>query len=154
MDSGANCKDDFNNLYALLLKTADSLEELIMLQDSIRESELQLILEKTQSGTKVSLYKSYLESLIDVIYDLQKKRAEREFVIFNVNEKFENLKEYKKQIAEGKNVELAIETKKEERMKLRDEQVKITEEKSASDMKLSSIRANIDVLEEKLDKID
>ena len=40
------------------------------------------------------------------IYSLQKKKAEREFVIFNVNEKFQNLAEYKKQIADMNDTEV------------------------------------------------
>lgn len=150
VESGEDSAVRFEKLYALLQKTADSLEELIALQDVIRDAELQVIIQKTTAGTKVSLYKEYLESLIDMLYDLQKKKAEREFVIYNVNEKFENLKEYKKQIAEGKNIEIEIENRKEEKAKLREEQLRVTEDKSKSDMKIAEIRSTIQVLEEKL----
>ena len=153
VDNNASSKENFEKLYGILERTAESLEELIVLQDSIRESEQEISIQKAQYGAKITLCKDYLESLIDVIYDLQKKKAEREFVIFNVNEKFENLKEYKKQIAEGKNIEIEIETKKEERMRLRDEQIRVTEEKSKSDMKISEIRSAIDVLNEKTENI-
>lgn len=154
VDNNSQSEQNFNNLFGLLQKTSDTLEELIAVQDEVRESELKVTIEKTALGTKISVLKNYHESLIDVIYDLQRKRAEREFVIFNVNEKFENLKEYKKQIAEGKNIEIEIETKKEERMNLRDEQIRVTEDKSKSDMKISEIRANIDVLNEKITNIE
>ena len=153
VDNNSQSEQNFKGLYGLLQKTADSLEELIALQDELQEAELQITIEKTQTGTRVSLYKRNLENLIDIIYDLQKKKAEREFVIFNVNEKFEDLKEYKKQIAEGKNIEIEIDTKKEERMKLRDEQIRVTEEKSKSDMKISEIRSAIEVLNEKVSNI-
>ena len=153
VDDNSRSKENFNGLFVLLQKTSESLENLIELQDGIREMEVQVLYEKAQAGAKVSLYKAHLESLIDVLYDLQKKKAEREFVIFNVNEKFEDLKEYKKQIAEGKNIEIEIESKKEERMRLRDEQIRITEDKSKSDMKISEIRAQIDVLNEKIENI-
>lgn len=154
VDNNDDSEENFNTLRNLLQKTSDSLESLIALQDNIREAELRVIIEKIQAGTKISLYKNYQESLLDIIYDLQKKQAEREFAIFNVNEKYENLKEYKKQIAEGKNTEIEIDTKKEERTKLRDEQMRLTEEKSASDAKLAGIRTNIEVLAEKLNNCE
>lgn len=150
VDDNDMSKQNFEGLYAILQKTADSLEELISLQDSVREAELKSSLEKAQVGAKLSIYKEYQERLIDIIYDLQKKKAEREFVIFNVNENYENLKEYKKQIAEGKNIEIQIDSKKEEREKLRNEQFRVTDDKSKSDVKLSEIRSAIEVLNEKL----
>lgn len=154
VDNNDSSEENFNKLRALLQKTSDSLEGLIALQESIREEELKVVLEKTQAGTKISLYKNYQESLMEIIYDLQKKKAEREFAILNVNEKYENLKEYKKQIAEGKNIEIEIDTKKEERIKLRDEQIRITEEKTNSDSKLSQIKTNIEVLSERLNNCE
>ena len=153
VDDNSRSRENFEGLFAILQRTSDSLENLIELQEGIREMEVQVLYEKAQSGAKVSLNKAYLENLIDILHDLQRKKAEREFVIFNVNEKFEDLKEYKKQIAEGKNIEIEIESKKEERMKLRDEQIRITEDKSKSDMKISEIRAQIDVLNEKVENI-
>ena len=43
---------------------------------------------------------------------MQRKKAEREFAIINVNEQYSDLKDYKKQIAEGRNIELVIDEKK------------------------------------------
>ncbi len=154
VDNNSQSEQNFNGLFGLLQKTSDTLEELISVQDEVRESQQRVVVEKVALGAKLSILKNYQESLLSVIHDLQRKRAEREFVIFNVNEKFEDLKEYKKQIAEGKNIEIEIETKKEERMHLRDEQVRITEEKSRSDAKISEIRAGIDVLNEKVANIE
>ncbi len=150
VDNNDQSKENFEKFYELLQNTADSLEELIVLQENIRKAEIDVLVRKAQSGTKVSLLKSYLESLIDILYDLQKKKAEREFAIYNVNERYANLKEYKKQIAEGKNIELEIDLKKEERMNLRDEQIRVTEEKSKSDLKIADIKLAIEVLSEKL----
>ncbi len=154
VDNNDDGEENFNRLRELLQKTSDSLESLIMLQDNIREEEQRLVVEKTQAGTKISLYRNYQESLLEIIYDLQKKKAEREFAIYNVNEKYENLKEYKKQIAEGKNTEIEIDTKKEERTKLRDDQMRLTEEKTASDAKLAEIRTSIEVLAERLNNTE
>jgi exonuclease SbcC len=130
------------------------LEDLINLQESLREAELRMTINKAQSGTKVSIYKNYLESLIDILYDLQKKKAEREFAIYNVNEKYKNLSEYKKQIADGKNIELVIDSKKEERVKLRDEQYRINNERAEIQKQMSLASANLDVLNEKLDSTE
>ncbi len=154
VDISDDSEEDFNRLYALLQKTSDSLEELIALQDTLREAEKRILIQKTQAGTKVTIYKNYLERLIDIIYDLQKKQAEREFAISTVNERFENLKEYKKQIAEGKNIEIVIDTKKEERIKLKDDQLRVTGEKAQSDAKISEIRTAIEVLNERVSNID
>jgi chromosome segregation ATPase len=64
------------------------------------------------------------------------------------------LKEYKRQIAEGKSIELEIDKKKEERIKLKDEQLKVTGEKSQSDAKISEIKTAISVLDERTNNID
>ena len=154
VDNNDLSEENFNRLYAILQKTSDSLEELIALQDTLRDAEKHILVQKTQAGTKITIYKNYLERLIDINYDLQKKKAEREFAISTVNERFENLKEYKKQIVEGKNIELEIDIKKDERIKLKDEQLRITNEKTQSDAKLGEIKTAIEVLNERLSNID
>lgn len=154
VDNNDQSEENFNRLYALLQKTSDSLEELIALQDELREAEKYVLVQKTQAGTKITVYKNYLERLIDVFYDLQKKQAEREFAISTVNERFENLQEYKRQIAEGKNIELEIDLRKEENAKLKDEQLRVTGEKAQSDAKINEIKTAIEVLAERINSID
>lgn len=150
VDNNDASPENFEKLYSLIESAVESLEELIELQDRVRIEEGYALVRKTQAGTKITIYKSYTESLIDMLYDLQKKKAEREFVIMNVHEKYTNLAEFKKQIAEGKNIELAIDTKKEERANLKDKQFEIMAEKSKSDLKIATINAEIQVLEEKV----
>ena len=145
---------NFERLYNLIETTSNSLEELIHLQEMLRDAELRVKLNKAQAGTKVSIYKNHLEDLIDVLYDLQKKKAEREFAIYNVEQKFENLKEFKKQIAEGKNIELLIDGKKEEKLRLREDQYRVGEDKSAEQREIAKISANIDVLVEKISNFE
>lgn len=154
VDNNENSAENFENLYNLIESAIDSLEELISLQDNIRGDERRALIKKTQAGTKITVYKSYAESLINLLYDLQKKKAEREFVILNVNEKYTNLAEFKKQIAEGKNIELAIDSKKETRAKLKDQQFELMTEKSKSDLKIAQISAEISLLEEKVVNLD
>ena len=154
VDNNDESAENFRKLYNLLQTTSDSLEELIELQDVVRAEELNVIIQKTQAGTKVSVYKAYLESLIDILYDLQKKKAEREFVIYNVQEKYSSLKEYKKQIAEGKNIEIEIENQKDRRVALRDEQMRVTQEKLQSDLKLAQIRSDLTILEERVANLE
>lgn len=150
VDSNDMSKQNFEELYNLISNTASSLEELINVQNALREAEQRIIINKTQSGTKITIYRNYLESLIDVGYDLQKKRAEREFAIYNMNEKFENLGEYKKQIAEGKSIELVIDSKKEEKYKLRENQYKISGERSVVEREVANLTSQLSVQNEKL----
>ncbi len=150
VDSNDKSEENFRELYSLITNTASSLEELINVQNDLREAELRIIINKTQSGTKITIYRNYLESLIDVVYDLQKKRAEREFAIYNMNEKFQNLSEYKKQIADGKSIELVIDSKKEEKYKLRENQYKIASEKSVVEKELATLTNELSVQNEKL----
>ncbi len=154
VDVNDKSKENFDELYDLILNTANSLEALINLQNELRDAELRVIINKTQSGTKVTIYRNYLESLIDVIYDLQKKKAEREFAIYNMNEKFENLNEYKKQIAEGKSIELVIDSKKEEKYTLRENQYKITGEKAVADREMAVLNSELNVQNEKLANVE
>lgn len=150
VDGGNSAGENFERLFSLISNAADSLESLIYIQDELRDAELRTIINKTQCGTKLTVYKNYLESLIDVLYDLQKKKAEREFAIYNISEKYKNLNEYKKQIAEGKNIELAIDSKKEEKYKLRESQYKIANEKSEIEKQISELSIKLGVLDEKI----
>ncbi len=154
VDLNDKTPENFEKLKSLLSDTVTKLEELIVLEESLRTEEQRVRIIKTQSGTKVSLYKNYLENLIDIGGDLQAKKAEREFVIQSVNEKYKNLKEYKKQIADGKNVEIQIDTKKEEKAKLREDEHKIGEERIAVQKDMASAGANLDVLNEKLSSFE
>ncbi len=154
VDNNDQSEENFNKLYTLLQKTSDSLEELIALQEELREAEKYVLVQKIQAGTKITVYKNYLERLIDIFYDLQKKQAEREFAISTVNERFENLQEYKRQIAEGKNIELEIDLRKEENAKLKDEQLRVTNEKAKSDAKINEIKTSIEVFTERINSID
>ena len=151
VDDNEQSAENFERLYVLLQDTISSLENLIELQENVREDEKQALIKKTQAGTRITVYQTYVESLTDALYTLQKKKAEREFVIFNVNEKYKNLAEFKKQIAEGKNVELVIDSKKEERAKLKDRQFELTNDKSKSDLKLASIKSEIAIQQEKIE---
>lgn len=151
VDSNDESKENFENLFKLISGTIDSLEALINLQDELRDAELRIIINKTQSGTKLSIYKNYLESLIDILYDLQKKKAEREFAMYNISEKYKNLNEYKKQIAEGKNIELVIDSKKEEKYNLREKQYKITTEKADIEREIAALNSSLAVLNEKIE---
>lgn len=150
VEDNDHSKENFNKLYKLLSETSDKLEKLIDLQDMLREELLNSTIKKTQTGTKISIFKTYIEKINDILYDLQKKKAERELAIFNVNEKYKNLKEYKKQIAEGKNIELVIDSKKEEKYELKDKQTKLLIEKSKLESNISEINTKIAVLNEKL----
>ena len=149
VDNNSESESNFNKLQKLIENTAESLENLISLQDEIREAEQRVIISKTQAGTKITIYQNYLENLLEILYNLQRKKAEREFVIFNVNEKYKDLAEYKKQIAEGKNVELLIDGKKEEKYKLRERQNEIANERLKIEKDIAETKASLDVLLEK-----
>lgn len=151
VDNNNESKENFEKLYILLQDTIVSLENLIDLQDDVREDEKQAIIKKTQAGTRITVYESYLESLVEVLYSLQKKKAEREFVIFNVNEKYKNLSEFKKQIAEGKNIELLIDDKKEERAKLKDQQFDLASQKSKTELNIAKLNAEINLEQERIE---
>ncbi len=150
VDDNEDSATNFETLYSLLQETTSSLENLIDLQDKVRDDEKQAIIRKTQAGTRITIYESHLESLVEFLYSLQKKKAEREFVIFNVNEKYQNLAEYKKQIAEGKSIELTIDNKKEERANLKDQQFELMTQKSKSDLKLVSLKSEINLEQERI----
>ena len=143
-------KENFKKLFNLLTETSENLEKLIDLQDMLREQQLELVIRKTQSGVKISIYKEYIEKFNDILYDLNKKKAEREIAVLNMNEKYQNLKEYKKQIAEGKNIELVIDGKKEEKYTLKDNQTKLMIEKSILEKNITDISSKIAVYNEKL----
>lgn len=149
VDDNNESAENFQKLYNLLLGAASSLENLIDLQDSVREDEKQALILKVQAGTRLTVCESYLEQLTDISYSIQKKKAEREFVIFNVNEKYKNLAEYKKQIAEGKNIELVIDDKKDQKAKLKDQIFELATQKSKNDVKLEKIKSDIALMQDR-----
>ena len=151
VDDNDSSAENFAKLYALLQNTVSSLENLIDMQETVREDEKQALIKKTQAGTRLTLSESHLENLTELLYSLQKKKAEREFVIFNVNEKYQNLSEFKKQIAEGKNIELVIDDKKEQRASLKDQQFDLATQKSKSELVIATLRADIALQQEKID---
>lgn len=150
VDNNDNSAENFEKLYVLLQNTISSLENLMDLQDSVREDEIQAIIRKTQAGTRLSICEAHLENLTEILYSLQRKKAEREFVIFNVNEKYQNLAEYKKQIAEGKSIELVIDDKKEQRANLKDQQFELMTQKSKSELVIAKHRTEIALQQEKI----
>lgn len=151
VDSNDESAENFKKLYGLLQNTVVSLENLIDLQDTVREDEKQALINKVQAGSRLTIYESYLESLTDISYTLQKKKAEREFVIINVNEKYKNLSEFKKQIAEGKNIELLIDDKKENRAKLKDQQFELISQKSKSDVLIEKLKSDMMLMQERIE---
>lgn len=151
VDANDDSAENFEKLYTLLQNTVSSLENLMDMQELVRNDTIQAIIKKTQAGTRITVYQSYLDELTETLYSLQKKKAERNFVILNVNEKYKNLAEYKKQIAEGKNIELLIDDKKELRAELKDKQYELSCQKSKSDVLIEKIRAEINVLQERVE---
>ncbi len=148
-EPGENIEADFEKLKTLIEQTANSLESLIALQDEVRSAHERVVLSKTEAGTKITIYQKHLEELLEVLYTLQRKKAEREFAIFNMQEKYQNLKEYKKQIAEGKNIELLIDNKKDEKYKLRERQNEINNERIKKEKEIAETKAALEVLYEK-----
>lgn len=148
-EESGNIEADFNKLLKLVQDASNSLENLIALQDSVRTAELQALVSKTESGTKVTLYQKQLEDLLEVLFSLQKKKAEREFAIYNVEEKYQSLKEYKKQIAEGKNIELLIDNKKEEKYKLRERQNDVNNDRIKQEKLIAETKSALEILQEK-----
>ncbi len=150
VDNNDESEANFYHLQELIENTANSLENLITIQESLREAEIRVIITKTQAGAKITTYQNYLEEMLEILHSLQKKKAEREFVIFNVQEKFKDLAEYKKQIAEGKNIELVIEGKRETKYRLRENQNEINAERLKIEREIAEENANLSVLQEKL----
>lgn len=153
VDNNDRSEENFVKLKSLLENTAQNLENLLNLQSEYRVAEQRVAVNKAQCGAKITLYKNYLESLIDVLYDLQKKKAEREFAIYNANEEHKTLAEYKKQIAEGKNIELEIDNKKQERYNLKDRQAEIQNEISTFEKESAAINTEIEVHKAKLEEV-
>lgn len=142
-------EERFNKLQTLIENTSNSLESLIALQGEVRTAHERVVIGKTEAGTKITTYQKQLEDLLEILYSLQRKKAEREFAILNMQEKYENLKEYKKQIAEGKNIELLIDNKKDEKYKLRERQNEINNERIAKEKEIAETKSALEVLYEK-----
>ena len=142
-------EERFDRLQTLIENTSNSLESLIALQGEVRTAHERVVISKTEAGTKITIYQKQLEDLLEVLYSLQRKKAEREFAILNVEEKYENIKEYKKQIAEGKNIELLIDNKKDEKYKLRERQNEINNERIAKEKEIAETKTALEVLYEK-----
>lgn len=151
VDNNKESENNFNKLKSLIIETSTKLEDLVLVQERIREDELLVSVEKAQYGTKIVDLKNQLEALYEVLYDLQKKKAEREFVIMNSNSELEKIEDYKKFIAEGKNLEIELDSNIKRKQALRDEQLRLMQDKGDSDRKILEIKSTIQVLSQKLE---
>lgn len=151
IDDNDTQEEDFDRLKSLIVETSTKLEDLLIMQERLREEELEVMISKYQYGTKIVDLKSVLESLYEIIYDLQKKKAEREFVLLNSNSELEQIVDFKKFIAEGKNLEIELDANIKKRQNLRDEQLRLIQEKGISDRKILEIKSVIQMLSQKVE---
>lgn len=151
VDDNDSKEENFDRLKSLIVETSTKLEDLVIMQERLREEELEVMIAKYQYGTKIVDLKSVLESLYEIIYDLQKKKAEREFVLLNSNSELEQIADFKKFIADGKNLEIELDANIKQRQALRDEQLRLVQEKGASDRKILEIKSVIQMLGQKIE---
>jgi len=151
VDDNDNKEENFEQLKSLIIETSTKLEDLILMQERLRDEELAVSVHKAQYGTKIVDTKSVLEQLYEVIYDLQKKKAEREFVMLNSAAELDKIDDYKKFVADGKALEIELDANVSKRQSLRDEQLRLMQDKAVSDRKILEIKSNIQVLSQKLE---
>ncbi len=146
VDNNDKQKENFEKLKSLIIETSTKLEDLVIMQDRLRDELLSVIISKSQSGTKVSLIKAELEPLLNILYDLQKKKAEREFILLNSNSELSKIDDYKKFVADGKNLEIELDESVKRKQKLRDDELRLMQEKGDSDRKILSLKSTIQML--------
>jgi len=149
VDNNEHKVENFAKLKTLIVETSNKLEDLIIIQERLREEKLEVCIKKAQYGSKIVDAKSTIETLYEIIFDLQKKKAEREFILINAHSELDKIDDYKKFIADGKNLEIELEEKIKKKQSLRDEQLNIMQEKSLSDRKILEIKSTIQVLNQK-----
>lgn len=151
VDNNQNQEENFEKLKSLIVETTTKLEDIMLMQERLREDELSLVVSKAQYGTKIVDTKRVLENLYEIVYDLQKKKAEREFIMINSKAELEGIEDYKKFIADGKALEIKLDEKIAQKQSLRDKQFVVMQEKNQSDRKILEIKSNIQVLSQKLE---
>ena len=81
VDANSQMIENFGNIKNALKKTSVALEDLINLQYDLRESVQTSVSKKTEYGSRISLLSEKHEQLLDVYFELQKERAERELMM-------------------------------------------------------------------------
>ena len=151
VDDNEYQKENFKNFKSLVFDASKKLEELILMQEKLRDEELSIIISKSQYGTNIVDLKNVLESLYEILYDLQKKKAERELIILNSNSEMSQIEDYKKFIADGKSLEIEVDEHIKKKQQLKDEEFKLMQDKSASERKILEIKSTIQILAQKID---
>ncbi len=144
-------QENFSRLKSLIIETSTKLEDLLILQERLREEELFVTSKKAEFGAQISILKTQLEPLYELLHDLQKKKAEREFIILNSNAELEKIDNYKKFVADGKNLEIEVDLKIKAKQQLRDDQLKLVQEKGELERKVLQTKSTLQVLNQKLE---
>ena len=82
IDVNDKTEENFTNLKTALKKTSSALENLINVQNDLKQEIQDNISKKTEQGSRISMLSEKYEQLLDVYYELQKERAERELLMF------------------------------------------------------------------------
>lgn len=89
VDNNGRKKEAFNNLKERILDMINQLSNSVGISGNERAEVVGLAKKKVEFGTRISVYKEQLQLLLDLLFGLQKYRAEHEFAIFNARERLE-----------------------------------------------------------------
>lgn len=83
VDKNDKQAENFKSMHEATYSISVALEKLLIEKDRLFDSTLKAIEERALCGAKIQATNEYLEKLTDVLYYLEKSRAEREFSIYN-----------------------------------------------------------------------
>ena len=127
----------------------ERLEKIFAHQNENRRYLLSIQMKKVEFGTRISVAKENSEILLDLLFGLQKFRAEHEFTIYNARERLaeENI------VDEGKGLNDIKHQKELELRELLKEQTLNAEIQARSEMLVQSLENDIAVVKSKLENI-
>lgn len=133
-----------------LLEEKEKLEKIVALQNEERKNYIALQMKKVEYGTRISSARETSSNLLDLLFGLQKFRAEHELVIYNARERLKN----ECLVEEGSSVNNIKGEKELELRNLLKSQTKQAEDLAKIEILVQSIQSSIDGLCVKLSNIN
>ncbi len=165
VDKNDKQADNFKSMHEATFAASIALEKLLIEKDKMVNSSLSIIEERVECGAKIQSINEYIEKLTDVLYYLEKLRAEREFSIYNVqNESGLDYKKASKKLNEIcdkiEDLSESLVNAEKEKEKQANSKLELTKamglnlaEKGAIEIKIENISESINSKDEKFAKL-
>lgn len=154
VDNNGKQKENFASMQEAMHVACKSLEKLLSERNKLSDETLAITVQKTELGTRLQMLNECIEKVTDVLYSLEKQRAEREFILQATNESGDNYnsaaKQYNQIIDELDSINAEIRKLEQNKNDLMEEKLQLTKtegeivaEKQSISVKMDNVMSTI-----------